>query len=106
MGPGPVAAFCGGYDTFEEEGVGDADDEGARGAAVDADALEIGLHGHVGFDDACIGDGADKVDECRDGFAGYLGRSSNHDDAFAEDELLHEDVEVGDARHVVHERVP
>lgn len=103
---GLVAAFCGGDDAFEEKRVCDTDDEGARGTAVDANALEIGLHGHVWFDDACIGDGADEVDERRDGFAGYLGRFGNHNDAFAENELLHEDVEVGDARHIVHERVP
>lgn len=67
---GFVAAFCGGDDAFEQEWVGDANDEGAWSAAVNADALEVCLHGHVGLYDAGIGDRTDEVDEGGDGFAG------------------------------------
>ncbi len=65
-----VAYLCGGDDAFEQERVGNSYDEGTGRSAVDADAAEFGLHGHVGFDDSGIRDGADEVEEGGDGFAG------------------------------------
>lgn len=55
----PVAAFCCCDDALEKEGVCDADDEGLRCAAVDAYAFEVGLHGHVRFNNSSIRDRAD-----------------------------------------------
>lgn len=93
-------------DAFEEEGVGDSDDEGTGGAAVEANRAEFGLHGHIGFGFAGIGDRADEVDERGHCFGAELRGFGEHDDGFAEEELLVENVKVRYAGHTGHDIVP
>ena len=63
VGAHALGFLYGGDNAFQQEGIGDTDNERSWCSTVDADAAEVGLHCHVRFYDAGVWNGFDDVEE-------------------------------------------